>query len=101
VPTPLLMEEVSYSRGDSQLMHHTSDHRNKQVTWMRLIGQDDESVRDAEKLLYATNSGEGPENVFNEPPSDVVVWLCVHCMDLPSQQAPVELHEVIDHLKTV
>jgi hypothetical protein len=101
VPTPLLMEDVSYSRSDSQLMHHDADHPKGEVTWMRLMGEAEESARDAEMLLYAMNSGEDPENVFNEPPSDVVVWLCVHCMDLPSQQAPLELHEIIDHAKTV
>jgi hypothetical protein len=67
---------------------------------MKLIGKDEETARAAEAAFYAENSGEDPVGDV-EPPSDVVVWLCAHCMDLPSQQDPLELHEIKTHIKTV
>jgi hypothetical protein len=92
---------ASYSFDDLQLKHHALQHSMEQVTWMRLIGEAEKSARDAENTIYAQTSGENPENGQNDPPSDLVVWLCAHCMDLPCQQGPQELHKTVEHVKTV
>jgi hypothetical protein len=68
---------------------------------MRLIGKYEESARAAESVFYLQISGGDPEDEDADPPSDLVVWLCAHCMDLPCQQGPQELHETIEHVKTV
>jgi hypothetical protein len=68
---------------------------------VKLSGIDEQSARNAENACYAKTSGENPEDDSTQPPSDLVVWLCVHCMDLPRQEDPQELYEIKGHLRTV
>ena len=44
-------------------------------------------------------SGEDPDIDELDPPSGLVVWMCVHCLDLPSQKSPRELYTVKDHIR--
>ena len=96
----LSWRELRAHHNDLQLQHHSRDHHNEEISWMKLIGRDEESARKAEDAFYAKISGEDPEGGDVEPPSDLVEWLCTHCMDLPCQQTPQELHEIQAHIRT-
>ena len=57
--------------------------------------------REFEKELSDSISGEDPSgnDVGLDPPSGLVVWMCTHCLDLPSQKAPQELHAIKAHIR--
>jgi hypothetical protein len=89
----LLWRERHSHLGDLQLKHHARDHPGDEVSWMKVIGRDEESTWNAEDVFYTKISGDDIEHPSYQ-------WLCAHCIDLPSQQSPRELHEIKAHITT-
>jgi hypothetical protein len=67
--------------------------------WFKLKDGLVSSARELERLLWDSISGENPECDTLDPPSGLVVWMCVHCLDLPTQTAPLELFSIKTHLR--
>jgi len=83
-----------------QLQHQSTDHHDSDINWMRLGDSVvDGALRELEQLLSDSISGEDADTDTLEPPSGLVVWMCSHCLDLPSQTAPRELHDVKAHVR--
>jgi hypothetical protein len=81
------------------LQHQSTDHHNSDVDWLKLGDGIVSGARELEKLLSDSISGENPDIDTLDPPSGLVVWMCSHCLDLPSQTAPRELHDINAHLR--
>jgi hypothetical protein len=60
-----------------------------------LVSHKADAARQFEDLLFEEMSGAGTEPL----PSDRVVWLCMHCQDLPTERSPMALRDLEGHLE--
>jgi len=82
------------------LHHHSADHYSKEISWVKLGEGALGVARELEQQLSDSISGEDPDSDIGlDPPSGLVVWMCAHCLDLPSQTAPQELYAVKEHVR--
>jgi hypothetical protein len=84
-----------------QVQHQLLLHRDKTVSWITLDKDENNFARAVEYHLTFDLAGENRKEKDTPPSSNVVVWLCAHCLDLQSQLDPQELHVTIEHLKAV
>lgn len=91
------LQEFSHIR--HQLHHQNSDHYGDEIDWLILGDGALSLAREVEKQMSDSCSGEDPDIDELDPPSGLVVWMCVHCLDLPSQKSPRELYTVKDHIR--
>jgi len=85
----------------SALHHQSVFHHDKEVSWVKIEGEDLENAKELETLLSNDLSGENSQIDDMDPPSELVVWLCAHCLDLPNQAGPRELYDIKSHLHVV
>lgn len=75
-------------------------HHDKEVPWLRIEGPALEQAKELEQIFLRDLGGENPEIEDMDPPSELVAWLCAHCLDLPSQSSPREFYDVKAHIQT-
>lgn len=75
-------------------------HHDKDVSWVKIEGETLENAKELEDFLCKDLSGENSNPTIGDmnPPSELVEWLCAHCLDLPSQSGPRELWDVKVHV---
>ena len=89
-----------------QVTHNCRSHSGKtNIEWKLIDDELAEDVVDVDEENWANQSiisalvlhGLVPDEVYAGPPEEVV-WLCVHCMDLPNEVEGMELSRMKDHL---
>lgn len=73
-----------------KVKHHMENHFPGVGCWRMLLPHEDEQARQSEKALLELDSAVLP--------SDQVVWICMHCQDLPTELLAMSLPEVENHL---
>lgn len=82
------------------MQHQAYKHKDETLAWITLDDDEDWFAREVENavsVLFAEESGANK----TIPQSNVVSWMCAHCLDLQSQLDPQELHVTLAHLNTV
>ncbi|KII94306.1 hypothetical protein PLICRDRAFT_50285 [Plicaturopsis crispa FD-325 SS-3] len=83
----------------SAIQHQGAAHNTRNdPRWMRISGDDLARALDAEEEIREDYSKLGSVHSKSNTPSDLVVWCCTHCQDLPSEVDLMTLNDVKDHL---
>ncbi len=81
------------------MKHHAERHFHKVVTWKLLSAEETERAILSEERNYNMIASYNLRKESYLSPSDLIVWSCVHCRDLPSER-DVELLEITrEHIR--
>jgi len=91
---------ICFGWREALLHQNVAHHDHGKIDWVMLGAAALNVALEFEKELAEYSTGEDAENALLDPPSCLVVWMCAHCLDLPSQKAPQELYSIKDHIRS-